>query len=148
MSVRIEGEEIIFGIPKAPSEDVASLPSYNLKARLSGTGEDTQTIASSLDGYVNVTMGSGKVLNAGLDRITNSFLQELSRALNPFQEEQESTTINCGAAFAAVHEGHLRGKPAVVVDTPNVKIFADAALDLSSEKIQVQFKTVPQKGLE
>ena len=41
----------------------------------------------------------------------------------------------------------MRGKPAVVVDTPNVKIFADAALDLSSEKIQVQFKTVPQKGL-
>ena len=147
MSVRIEGEEIIFGIPKAPSEDVASLPSYNLKARLSGTGEDTQTIASSLDGYVNVTMGSGKVLNAGLDRVTNSFLQELSRALNPFQEEQESTTINCGAAFAAVHKGQLRGKPAVVVDTPNVKIFADAALDLASGKIQVQFKTVPQKGL-
>ena len=147
MSVRIEGEEIIFGIPKAPSEDVVSLPPYDLKARLSGTGEDTQAIASSLNGYINVTMGSGKVLNAGLDRITNSFLQELSRALNPFQEEQESTNINCGAAFAALDQGQLRGKPAVVVDTPNVKIFADAALDLSSEKIQVQFKTVPQKGL-
>ena len=147
LSLQLAGQDVIFGIPKAPSEEITSLPSYSIKARLDGSGNNTQAMASSLDGYINVTMGSGKVLNAGLDRITNSFLQELSKALNPFQEEEESTTINCGAAFAAIHQGQLRGKPAVVVDTPNVKIFADTALDLSSEKISVQFKTVPQKGL-
>ena len=67
--------------------------------------------------------------------------------MNPFQEAQESTNIKCAAAFSAINEGQLTGKPAVVVDTPNVKIFADAAADFASEKIQVQFKTVPQKGL-
>ena len=147
LSIRIDGADLVLGIPKAPSEDITTLPSYTVKARLEGTGLDTRELAASLDGYVNITMGEGKVLNAGLDRITNSFLQELTGALNPFQEAQDSTTINCAAAFSAISEGQLTGKPAVVVDTPNVKIYADAAADFSSEKIQVQFKTVPQKGL-
>ena len=147
LSIRVDGADLVLGIPKAPSEDITTLPSYTVKARLEGTGLDTRELAASLDGYVNITMGEGKVLNAGLDRITNSFLQELTGALNPFQEAQDSTTINCAAAFSAISEGQLTGKPAVVVDTPNVKIYADAAADFSSEKIQVQFKTVPQKGL-
>ena len=87
------------------------------------------------------------MLNTGLDRLTNSFLQELSNALNPFQDQQETTNINCAAAFASFEEGKVLGKPAVVVDTPNVKMLADVALDLETEKIQAQFKTVPQKGL-
>lgn len=147
ISVRVDGADLVLGIPKAPSEDITTLPSYTIKARLKGTGHTTRELAANLEGYVNVTMGEGKVLNAGLDRITNSFLQELSGALSPFQEAQESTNINCAAAFSAINKGQLAGKPAVVVDTPNVKIFADAAADFASEKIQVQFKTVPQKGL-
>ena len=147
LTLRLDGEDIILGIPKAPSEDIATLPSYAIKARLAGDGQTTREVMTSLDGYINVTMGEGKVLNAGLDRITNSFLQELSAALNPFQEQQESTNINCGAAFVTFSQGQLSGKPAVVVDTPNVKIFADTAIALDSEQLQVQFKTVPQKGL-
>jgi hypothetical protein len=46
-----------------------------------------------------------------------------------------------------LNDGKLHGKPAVVVDTPNVKMLADATANLASEKIKVQFKTVPQKGL-
>ena len=146
-SLRIDGTDLVLGIPKAPSEDINTLPPYYIKLRLNGSGHSSRELAASLDGYLNVTMSEGKVLNAGLDRITNSFLQELSDALNPFQEQQESTNINCGAVFATVNSGKVSGKPAVVVDTPNVKIFADAAADLSTEKIQLQFKTVPQKGL-
>lgn len=147
LNLKIDGSDLVLGIPKAPEEDINSLPPYSFKARLAGSGSTTRELASSLSGYVNVKMDEGKVLNAGLDRLTNSFLQELSNALNPFQDQQETTNINCAAAFASFEEGKVLGKPAVVVDTPNVKMLADVALDLESEKIQAQFKTVPQKGL-
>ena len=147
LNLKIDGSDLVLGIPKAPEEDINSLPPYSFKARLTGSGSTTRELASSLSGYVNVTMDEGKVLNTGLDRLTNSFLQELSNALNPFQDQQETTNINCAAAFASFEEGKVLGKPAVVVDTPNVKMLADVALDLETEKIQAQFKTVPQKGL-
>ena len=147
LSMLLEGSELTLGIPTAPGEDVTALPPYDIRLKLDGAGQTTRELAASLDGYLNMTMGEGIVLNAGLDRVTNSFLQELSKALDPLQEQEESTKINCAAAFSVVSQGRLHGKPAVVVDTPNVKVLADATANLDSEKIKVQFKTVPQKGL-
>ena len=147
LSMLLEGRDLVLGIPKAPGEDIATLPPYNLRLKLDGAGKTTRELAASLDGYLNMTMGEGIVLNAGLDRVTNSFMQELSKALDPLREEEESTKINCAAAFSVLSQGGLHGKPAVVVDTPNVKILAEATADLESEKIKVKFKTVPQKGL-
>jgi hypothetical protein len=83
----------------------------------------------------------------GFDRLTNSFLQELSQVLNPLQSEKDNTTINCAAAFITIESGKLVGKPAIVVDTPDVKISSNITLDLGSERIKAKFKTVPQKGL-
>ena len=147
LSMLLEGSDLVLGIPKAPGEDISTLPPYSLRLRLNGAGETTRELAASLDGYLNMTMGEGIVLNAGLDRVTNSFMQELSKALDPLQKEEESTKINCAAAFSVLSQGRLHGKPAVVVDTPSVKVLADATANLESEKIKVQFKTVPQKGL-
>jgi len=147
LSMLLEGSELTLGIPTAPGEDVTALPRYDIRLKLDGAGQTTRELAASLDGYLNMTMSQGIVLNAGLDRVTNSFLQELSKALDPLQEQEESTRINCAAAFSVLSDGKLHGKPAVVVDTPNVKMLADATANLASEKIKVQFKTVPQKGL-
>ena len=147
LSMLMEGNELTLGIPKAPGEDVTALPTYDIRLKLDGEGHTTRELAASLDGYLNMTMSEGIVLNAGLDRVTNSFLQELTKALDPLREEEESTKINCAAAFSVLSQGQLHGKPAVVVDTPNIKVLADATANLESEKIKVQFKTVPQKGL-
>ena len=138
----MEGNDLTLGIPKAPGEDVTALPPYDIRLKLEGEGQTTRELAASLDGYLNMTMSEGIVLNAGLDRVTNSFLQELSKALDPLREEEESTKINCAAAFSVLSQGQLHGKPAVVVDTPNIKVLADATANLESEKIKVQFKTV------
>ena len=147
LDIAIEGINLVMGIPKAPSEDVDSLPSYEFKSKLTGAGNTTRELASSLEGYLNVVMGSGKVLNAGFDRLTNSFLQELTQVLNPLQSQRDVTAINCAAAFVTSEAGKLSGKPAVVVDTPDVKMFSNVTLDLGAERIKAKFKTVPQKGL-
>ena len=147
LDVSIEGFDLVMGIPKAPSEEIDSLPSYEFKTQVGGAGATTRELASSLDGYLTAVMGSGKVLNVGFDRLTNSFLQELSQVLNPLQSEKDNTTINCAAAFVTIESGKLVGKPAIVVDTPDVKISSNITLDLGSERIKAKFKTVPQKGL-
>ena len=147
LNIAIEGINLVLGIPKAPSEDIDTLPSYEFKSKLTGSGNTTRELASSLDGYLNVVMGSGKVLNAGFDRLTNSFLQDLTQVLNPLQSQRDVTSINCAAAFVTSESGKLSGKPAIVVDTPDVKIFSNVTLDLGTERIKAKFKTVPQKGL-
>jgi hypothetical protein len=63
------------------------------------------------------------------------------------QSQRDVTAINCAAAFVTSEAGKLSGKPAVVVDTPDVKMFSNVTLDLGAERIKAKFKTVPQKGL-
>ncbi len=92
-------------------------------------------------------MGSGQVLNAGFDRLTNDFPQELSKTLRPFEEQQKSTAINCAAAFNTIENGEAFGAPSIVVDTPNVKILADTHVNLDSEAVRATFRTIPQRGL-
>lgn len=147
LEVAIEGFDLVMGIPKAPSEEIDSLPSYEFKTKISGAGSTTGELATDLEGYLSAVMGSGKVLNAGFDRWTNSVVLELSQVLNPLQDQRDVTKINCAAAFVTIESGTLVGKPAIVLDTPDVKISSNITLDLASERIKAKFKTVPQKGL-
>jgi hypothetical protein len=143
----LNGESLIYGMPKAPEEEADALPAYDVKLRLTGSGATTQAVASSLNGYLNLAMGSGYILNTGFDRLSNTFLQELSNALNPFKEQQAMTAIDCAAVFNTIENGQAFGKPSIVVDTPKVKILADTHVSFDTEKVKASFKTIPQKGL-
>jgi len=147
LDLALTGESLIYGIPKAPEEDVDALPSYDVKLRLTGSGQTTRTLASSLNGYLNLAMGSGHILNTGFDRLSNTFLQELSNALNPFKEQQAMTAINCAAVFNTLKNGQAFGEPSIVVDTPKIKILANTHVSFDTEKVKASFKTIPQKGL-
>ena len=147
LDLALNGESLIYGIPKAPEEDANALPAYDVKVRLTGSGATTQTLASSLNGYLNLAMGSGHILNTGFDRLSNTFLQELSNALNPFKEQQTMTAIDCAAVFNTIENGQAFGQPSIVVDTPKVKILADTHVSFDTEKVKASFKTIPQKGL-
>ncbi len=147
LDLALTGESLIYGIPKAPEEDVDALPAYDVKLRLTGSGQTTRTLAKSLNGYLNLAMGSGHILNTGFDRLSNTFLQELSNALNPFKEQQTVTAINCAAVFNTIENGQAFGQPSIVVDTPKVKILADTHVSFDTEKVKASFKTIPQKGL-
>ncbi|MDA8679474.1 AsmA family protein [Luminiphilus sp.] len=147
LDLALNGESLIYGIPKAPQEDANALPTYDVKLRLTGSGATTRTLASSLNGYLNLAMGSGHILNTGFDRLSNTFLQELSNALNPFTEQQAMTAINCAAVFNTIENGEAFGQPSIVVDTPKVKILADTHVSFDTEKVKASFKTIPQKGL-
>jgi hypothetical protein len=104
-------------------------------------------LASSLNGYLNLAMGSGHILNTGFDRLSNTFLQELSNALNPFKEQQAMTAINCAAVFNTLKNGQAFGEPSILVDTPKIKILANTHVSFDTEKVKASFKTIPQKGL-
>jgi uncharacterized protein involved in outer membrane biogenesis len=147
LDLALNGESLIYGIPKAPQEDADALPTYDVKLRLTGSGATTRALASSLNGYLNLAMGSGHILNTGFDRLSNTFLQELNNALNPFTEQQAMTAINCAAVFNTIENGEAFGQPSIVVDTPKVKILADTHVSFDTEKVKASFKTIPQKGL-
>ena len=147
LDLALTGESLIYGIPKAPEEEADTLPAYDVKLRLTGSGATTRALASSLNGYLNLAMGSGYILNTGFDRLSNTFLQELSNALNPFKEQQTVTAINCAAVFNTIENGQAFGQPSIVVDTPKVKILADTHVSFDTEKVKASFKTIPQKGL-
>ena len=68
LSMLLEGKGLTLGIPKAPGEDITALPPYDIRLKLAGKGQTTRDLAATLDGYLNMTMSKGIVLNTGLMR--------------------------------------------------------------------------------
>jgi hypothetical protein len=79
----------------------------------------------------------------------NDFMAQLVETLNPFEEKDADpyAQIRCATVLAAVEKGQVIGQPIFVLQTERLNIFADAKVNLRNEKLEVSFRTVPQKGL-
>ena len=47
LSMLLEGEGLTLGIPKAPGEDIAALPPYDIRLKLAGRGQTTRDLAAT-----------------------------------------------------------------------------------------------------
>ena len=78
---------------------------------------------------------------------TQDFLFELLNTLNPFSETDPYSNLECTVVLAAVESGTIVGDPALVIQSDRLNIFADAEVDLKTERVDADFNTVPRQGL-
>jgi hypothetical protein len=78
---------------------------------------------------------------------TQDFLSQILNTVNPFAKTEPYTQLKCAAILIKATNGTIEGQPALVVQTDKLNIFANANVDLKSEKIDVALNTVPQTGL-
>jgi hypothetical protein len=79
--------------------------------------------------------------------VTQDFLTELLETINPFAKKDPYTAVACSALLLTIDDGKAVGKPAIVQQTDKVRVLANADIDLKTEKLDIIFNTIPQKGL-
>ena len=143
----IQGTGLTMGLPAESPEELAALPKYDLDTVLAGKGRTARELAGSRGGYVRLTSGEGRIRSSGMRYFTGDFLSEVLNAVNPFTKTDNYTSVKCTAVLLAANDGVMSGKPAGVFQTDRIQIFAGTTIDLKTEKLDADIRTVPQKGL-
>jgi len=143
----LAGSNLVLGLPANTAEELAALPRYELETILLGRGATVRELAASLDGYLRLVGGEGRLKASGLRFFTSDFLSEVLTTVNPFAKTDPYTNFQCAVVLAQIDNGNVIGAPLLVAQTDRLKILATADIDLSTEKFNANISTVPQKGL-
>jgi hypothetical protein len=142
-----DGENLVLGIRAKTEEDLQQLPPFGLRAELAASGGTPRELAGSIDGYVRVVGGAGRVPAGSLSFFTQDFVTELISTINPFTKSDPYTNVDCAVILLHVDDGVVEGNPAFVQQTDKLRIFANVNIDLKTEKVDADFKMTPRKGL-
>jgi uncharacterized protein involved in outer membrane biogenesis len=146
LRLELMAENVRLGLAAAEGQDLDSIPPSEIHVLLEGKGETRRQMASNLNGKVRIYTGGGLVAASGIDFLLNDFLTELFTTLNPFAKKSEYTTLDCSVWAATIVDGQVEVFP-VVVQTEELTILTQGAIDLHTEKIDLSFSTKPRTGI-
>jgi len=93
------------------------------------------------------TSGPGRLPNSNLNKVYSSFFTELWTSLNPLTKRQPYTDVICAAYLLRAEAGVLHTDPALVLRIKGIDIISHGAINLRTEAIDFNFKTVARSGL-
>jgi len=143
----IQGTALAMGLPAVTEDEMKALPRYDVDTVLHGTGMTVRELAGSLNGYARVVAGAGDIRTTALAFFTNDFASEVLTTVNPFVKSDPYSHYECAVILLRLKDGIVDGQPAAVLQTDRLRIFANANVDLKTEKLNASINTVPTKGL-
>ncbi|MEH6588951.1 MAG: AsmA family protein [Halioglobus sp.] len=147
IGLRVKGHSLTMGLPADNEKDVEQLPVYSLNLAANGEGSTVRDLTDGLNGYLRVVASEGRIKTGEARLLTNDFLAELMSAVNPYSSQEPYADIRCVTVLAAAEAGRVYGDPVLVLQTDKLHIFAKTEVKLKKEKLDLYFKTVPQRGL-
>ena len=127
-------------------KDMSRVPPLSATIDLKSKGGSPRALASSANGRLLVTKGKGQIENSVVGTISGDIFAQLFKALNPFSEQDEFTTLDCVifALDVAAGKADITG---LYFQGEKLKIVGDGDIDLTSEALNIEFNTKPRKGV-
>ncbi|HKX56471.1 MAG TPA: AsmA-like C-terminal region-containing protein, partial [Xanthomonadales bacterium] len=138
--------DLKLGLIGVSGQDPDSLPPSDILLDLTGKGSTWRELAQTLTGSTRWYTGSGRVSNAGLDLLFSDLMSQIFSTLNPLSKKSQFTQLNCAVYAADFLNGQAKLAP-IVIQTDQITAFSEGKVDLSSEAVDMSFRTVPRKGL-
>lgn len=120
----------------------------DLDIKLASTGADLRALAGNVNGMLLLDIRGGRVGSTPwLDRIYGDLLQEVLNTINPFRSTDPYTDFECVVLPLKFDDGLMASAPDVFVSTSRIRIAANSAIDLKTEKLRVAVRTTPRRAL-
>lgn len=120
----------------------------DIDLNLHAMGADLRSLAATADGVVFINTRGGR---AGNNRILTAIygraFEELVSAINPFHKAEPFTPLKCAVVPFNLENGQLTSVPNAFIQTDKVNITVVPEVNLETEAINLNFRTVPRKGL-
>ena len=134
------------GLGSNVGQDTSTWPPGDLDIVIDGSGRTRREMATTMNGQVRVSYGSGLMSLGALEFLMSDFLTELISTLDPFAETSEYTELECAVGAADIVNGKVEVIP-VIFQTKQVTILSQGNIDLHTEKVDLSFNSTPRKGL-
>jgi len=144
-SLELVARHFVLGLIQQ-SLDVAMTGDIDIK--LESTGVDARTLAGNLNGVVFVDTRGGQITTSrAFQAIYGDMLTEILSAINPFYKADPNTNFRCIVMPLEVVDGRISSVPNSFISTDKIRLRAKSTINLKTEKIDMNFRTTPQKGL-
>ncbi|MDC1287401.1 AsmA family protein [Gammaproteobacteria bacterium] len=143
----LEGNEIVFSSEEVVEDVGRSSPQQDLYLTFQTEGATSRELAANLNGFAQLTGGTGRLKNNFLLGLFGSFFEELLSAINPFVTKEPYTNISCFGAYAEIVDGLVSTNPGAVLRTDKLDMFASGQIDLKSEQVKLRFDTSARSGI-
>ncbi len=120
---------------------------YTADVDLRGSGATLREFAASLNGRVRLLGRGGRMASSGFLVRSNDFIKQLISVVNPIAVSQPTTEIICTAILLKATDGVLTTDPALVMRTAELDVLSNGTLDLSTERLDLNFRTAARKGV-
>jgi uncharacterized protein involved in outer membrane biogenesis len=120
----------------------------DLDIKLESTGADVRTLAGNLNGVVFADTRGGRMANSrALHAIYGDMLSEILSTINPFYKAEPTTNFKCVVISLEVVDGKFTSVPNSFFSTEKIRLTTKSTLDLKTEKIDLNIRSTPQRGL-
>lgn len=126
--------------------DTSTIPLSDIEVDLEGVGQNWQALAQSLSGKLRWYSDAGRISNTGLNLFFSDVLMQIFDTLNPLSKKSQYTELQCAVYAAEFLDGKMKLEP-IVIQTDKITAFSEGEVDLATEEIDLNFRTVAQKGL-
>lgn len=116
---------------------------FNLDSR----GESPQALASNLRGEIALEVQNATIRNDLFEVIGSDLLTQTAELINPFSQRDDTTELECAAAYFVAGEGVLKSVDTLVIETSKMKIRGSGELNLKEEKLRIDFTPSARSGI-
>jgi uncharacterized protein involved in outer membrane biogenesis len=122
------------------------IPTSNVAVEIQAAGGTPRKLASSTDGRIVLTQGSGRVKNDLIETLSGDVIAQLFNALNPFAKDEEFTDWDC-SVFAIDFESGVGDITGLLLQSDKLMVVGGGNIDLNSEQLDIEFNTKPRSGV-
>jgi len=146
LKVNLKLQDLRAGLAGGDGVAPAEVPPTSLLADITASGATQRQMASSANGSVLFSLGSGRSRNDALAMVGTGVIGQLFAKLNPFAKEDKFTVVDCSVVRLDMVNGKTTLQP-VLFQTGKVTVTAQGSIDLGTEALEVDFNTRPRKGI-
>ena len=138
--------DVHFNLLKPEGISPSEVPPTSVSIELNSKGASPRELAAVANGRVLLTQGSGKLSNTLLKNVSGDIVAQLVSALNPFAKHEDFSNWDCTVVSVHFVDG-LAGIDGLLAQGEKVMIVGGGAIDLKTEKLDLEFNTKPRAGV-
>lgn len=120
----------------------------DLDINLESTGNDLRTALGSANGVVFANTRGGRMVdNKLMQRLYGDVADQIIGAINPFQKTAAYTDFECIVIPLEIANGTVKAAPSSMLSTDKIRVLSTSVIDLKTEKIEMNIRTTPKKGI-
>lgn len=119
----------------------------DLLLNLGSRGDSPQALAGNLTGEIALEVQSATIRNDLFEVIGSDLVAQAAELINPFTRRDDSTELQCAAAYFVAKDGVLQSSDTLVIETSKMKIRGSGRLNLDEEALRLDFSPSARSGL-